>query len=61
MVKVNWIDPNYANATISQYREENILGETCKAIEKPIPWRELNRKLKRCRRDQYYVRDTIIY
>ncbi|RHZ19932.1 hypothetical protein DYB37_003363 [Aphanomyces astaci] len=56
LVKAGWIDPEYGNATYAQYREDSVLGESCRSVDHAVPWRELKRKLKRCRRHEYYVR-----
>ncbi|RHY16463.1 hypothetical protein DYB25_001073 [Aphanomyces astaci] len=56
LVKAGWIDPEYGNATYAQYREDSVLGESCRGVDHAVPWRELKRKLKRCRRhDTRYV------
>ncbi|ETV72236.1 hypothetical protein H257_12704 [Aphanomyces astaci] len=54
LVKAGWIDPEYGNATYAQYREDSVLGESCRGVDHAVPWRELKRKLKRCRRHEYY-------
>ncbi|RHY39062.1 hypothetical protein DYB34_013483 [Aphanomyces astaci] len=56
LVKAGWIDPEFGNATYAQYREDSVLGESCRGVDHAVPWRELKRKLKRCRRHEYYVR-----
>ncbi|KAF0747469.1 hypothetical protein AaE_007714 [Aphanomyces astaci] len=54
MVKTFEIDPIYGNWTMAQYRQDATLGEGCRAVDHEVPWRELKRKLLRCRRGQYY-------
>ncbi|KAF0690336.1 Aste57867_18267 [Aphanomyces stellatus] len=54
IVKAGWIDPDYGNMTYVQYKELNVLGEGCSAVEKPVVWHELKRKLKSCKRHEYY-------
>ncbi|ETV80414.1 hypothetical protein, variant [Aphanomyces astaci] len=54
LVKAGWIDPEYGNATYAQYREDSVIGESCRGVDHAVPWRELKRKLKRCRRHEYY-------
>ncbi|RHZ04696.1 hypothetical protein DYB31_010925 [Aphanomyces astaci] len=49
LVKAGWIDPEYGNATYAQYREDSVIGESCRGVDHAVPWRELKRKLKRCR------------
>ncbi|RHY43757.1 hypothetical protein DYB34_010580, partial [Aphanomyces astaci] len=46
LVKAGWIDPEYGNATYAQYREDSVLGESCRGVDHAVPWRELKRKLK---------------
>ncbi|EQC25031.1 hypothetical protein SDRG_17078 [Saprolegnia diclina VS20] len=38
----------------SAYAEENVLGESCLAVHHEIPWRELERKVRKCHRHEYY-------
>ncbi|CAK4628853.1 hypothetical protein LEN26_002226 [Aphanomyces euteiches] len=54
MVKTYEIDPTYGNWTLLQYQEDNLLGERCPAVDHGVAWKELKRKLLRCRRGQYY-------
>ncbi|OQR84499.1 hypothetical protein ACHHYP_13297 [Achlya hypogyna] len=51
IVTDNCIDKKISEVT---YRDNNILGEQCRAIEREVPWHELSRKLRRCRRHEYY-------
>ncbi|KAH9159651.1 hypothetical protein LEN26_002228 [Aphanomyces euteiches] len=54
LVKTYAIDPYYGNWTLAQYREDNLVHEDCKAVERPVLWHELHRKIKTCRRHEYY-------
>ncbi|KAG9413036.1 hypothetical protein AC1031_016054 [Aphanomyces cochlioides] len=54
LVKTYAIDPYYGNWTLAQYIEDNLVHEDCKAVERPVLWHELHRKIKRCRRHEYY-------
>ncbi|KDO28967.1 hypothetical protein SPRG_20072 [Saprolegnia parasitica CBS 223.65] len=51
VVTDNCVDLNMSEVT---YRDNNILGEQCRAVEREVPWRELTRKLRRCKRHEYY-------
>ncbi|ETW09735.1 hypothetical protein H310_00224 [Aphanomyces invadans] len=54
LVKYGWVDPEYGNFTLAQYQEDVVMGESCRAVDHAVPWRELKRKLKQCHRHEYY-------
>ncbi|KAF0685780.1 Aste57867_22388 [Aphanomyces stellatus] len=54
IVKAYVVDPSYGNWTLAQYKEANIVGERCPAVDHASKWKQLKRKLLQCRRGQYY-------
>ncbi|ETW09736.1 hypothetical protein H310_00225 [Aphanomyces invadans] len=54
LVKTYEVDPSYGNVTMSVFREEQVLGEQCRAVDHAVPWKELSRKIRQCRRFEYY-------
>ncbi|KAF0690334.1 Aste57867_18265 [Aphanomyces stellatus] len=56
LVKTFEIDPTYGNWSVAEYIDENVLQERCSAVDHPVAWRELKRKLVQCRRHEYYAR-----
>ncbi|KAH9117169.1 hypothetical protein AeMF1_009008 [Aphanomyces euteiches] len=59
LVKTYAIDPYYGNWTLAQYREDNLVHEDCKAVERPVLWHELHRKIKTCRRHEIHSTMTV--
>ncbi|RQM26203.1 hypothetical protein B5M09_003260 [Aphanomyces astaci] len=54
LVKTYEVDPTYLNMTFAEFREEQVLGEQCRAVDHAVPWKELQRKIRGCRRFEYY-------
>ncbi len=58
IVQTYEVDPHYSNMTFAEFKEEQVLGEQCRAVDHVVPWKELKRKIRQCRRFEYYVHDS---
>ncbi|KAF0690333.1 Aste57867_18264 [Aphanomyces stellatus] len=54
LVQTYEIDPVYANWTMTEFVEANVIGERCDAVGRASTWHDLKRKLLQCRRGDYY-------
>jgi len=54
VIEIGWVEPARGNLTALEYIQLNILGERCDSIGGEVPWRELQRNIKKCKRYEYY-------